>query len=143
MDGYNLTDQIEDDLQRLNARVPNGLNKCSHSPCKERGSNPFAIFVLVNLSAFGPTLRGRDAKILEALSESYSITGATHGDFETLDFQIASGVMKILHWDFRRRIFIEEERAQQNSRFMTGRQIACMIYDHFRISDVNGTDLDL
>ena len=38
----------------------------------------------------------------------------------------------------RRRILI-----QQNSRFMTGRQIPWMVFGHLRISDTDGTVLDL
>ena len=45
--------------------------------------------------------------------------------------------------DFRKRVVTEEESAQQNSRFMTWRPVAWMIYDHFKVSDTDGTVLDL
>ena len=33
---------------------------------------------------------------------------------------------------FRKKVSIEEQRAQKNDRFLRGRQFALMIYDHFR-----------
>ena len=71
----------------------------------------------------------RKQRLLEYLSKSYSITRATHGDFETVDSKIARGLMNILHGDFHKRVFIEEDRAHQQSRFMTWRQVAWMILD--------------
>ena len=38
---------------------------------------------------------------------------------------------------------IQEEEAQHHSRFLTGRQVAWMIFDHLRISDTEKTVLDL
>ena len=46
------------------------------------------------------------------------MTGASYGDTETLDLKTASGLMKILHGGFRKRVLKEDEKAQQNSRFM-------------------------
>ena len=50
------------------------------------------------------------AKNLGDLSERYSISGATHGDFKTLDSKTISGLTNILHGDFRKRL-IEEEKS--------------------------------
>ena len=36
------------------------------------------------------------------------------------------------HIQFRTRVSVEEHRAQKYDRFIRGRQIACMIYEHFR-----------
>ena len=33
---------------------------------------------------------------------------------------------------FRKKVSVEEQRAQKDDRFLRGRQIAQMIYDHFR-----------
>ena len=50
-----------------------------------------------------------------------------------LDAKIASALRKIIsNSNFRRRVSVEEQRAQQHNRFLRGLQIACMIYDHFQ-----------
>ena len=51
-----------------------------------------------------------------------------------LDAIIASVLKKLLntHVHFRRRVSVEEQRAQKYDRFLRGRQIAYMIYEHFR-----------
>ena len=64
-----------------------------------------------------------------------SIKG-THGpDFELLDARIASALNKIIHNShFKRRISLEEQKAQKEDRFLRGRQIAYLIYDHFWVT---------
>ena len=68
-------------------------------------------------------------------------------NFEVLDARIASALNKIIHNShFKRRISLEEQKAQKEDRFLRGRQIAYLIYDHFRVigthdSVENYTDL--
>ena len=68
-------------------------------------------------------------------------------NFEVLDARIASALNKIIHHSqFKRRISLEEEKAQKEDRFLRGRQIAYLIYEYFRVtgthdSVVNYTDL--
>ena len=60
------------------------------------------------------------AKTLGNSFTSNSVTGASYGDTETLDLKTASILMKILHGScFRKRVLIEDEKTQQNSRFTT------------------------
>ena len=55
--------------------------------------------------------------------------------FEVLDARIASALNKIiLNSHFKRRISLEEQKAQKQDRFLRGRQIAYLIYDHFRVT---------
>ena len=49
--------------------------------------------------------------------------------------------MNIFNEDFRNKAFKEEATAQQQSRFLTKRQIAWIVFDHFKISDTDGTVL--
>ena len=80
------------------------------------------------------------AKSVADLKMSYSITGAklqTH--FKVLDFKIASGLKKFTNGDFKRRVSIQEEAA----RFLTGWQVAWMIYESFKVSDTVESVLDL
>ena len=68
-------------------------------------------------------------------------------NFEALDARIASALNKIIHnSQFKRRISLEEQKAQKEDRFFRGRQIAYLIYDHFRVTGThdsveNYTDL--
>ena len=66
---------------------------------------------------------------------SQSIKGRDFTDFEMLDAKIASALKRIIsNRHFRRRVGVEEQTAQKYERFLRGRQIACMIYDHVRRS---------
>ena len=59
-------------------------------------------------------------------------------DFEVLDARIASALNKIIHNSyFKRRISLEERKAQKKDRFLRGRQIAYLIYDYFLVTGAN------
>ena len=51
-----------------------------------------------------------------------------------LDAMIASALKRLLnkHVHFRKRVSVQEQRAQNYDQFLQGRQIAYMIYEHFR-----------
>ena len=60
-----------------------------------------------------------------------------------LDAKIASALNKIIHnSQFKKKVSLEEQKAQKEDRFQRGRQIAFMIYDYFRATGVNDTALD-
>ena len=63
-------------------------------------------------------------------------------DFEVLDSKIASGPKKFLTADFKTRVYMEEQKAQQDNRFLNGRHIAHMIYDYLMISGTGEALLD-
>ena len=72
---------------------------------------------------------------VDELRSSSSTRGISMPNFEVLDARIASGLNKIIHnSQFRRRISLEEQKAQKEDRFLRGRQIAYLIYDHFRVT---------
>ena len=51
---------------------------------------------------------------------------------------IASALNKIIqNSQFKRRISLEEQKAQKQDRFLRGRQIAYLIYDYFRVTGVH------
>ena len=59
-------------------------------------------------------------------------------NFEVLDARIASALNRIIHNShFKRRISLEEQKAQKQDRFLRGRQIAYLIYDYFRVTGAN------
>ena len=75
---------------------------------------------------------------VDYLKFSLSIRGFSMPNFEVLDARIASALNKIIHNShFRRRISLEEQKAQKEDRFLRGRQIAYLIYDHFRVTGAN------
>ena len=73
------------------------------------------------------------AKSTDGLVTSQSITGRRDfADYDMLDAMIASALKKFLmHVHFRKRVSVEEQRAQKDDRFSRGRQIAYMIYELF------------
>ena len=75
---------------------------------------------------------------VDELRSSSSTRGISMPNFEVLDAWIASAMNKIIHnSQFKRRISLEEQQAQKQDSFLRGRQIAYLIYDHFRVT---GTD---
>ena len=60
--------------------------------------------------------------------------------FEVLDARIASALNRIIHNShFKRRISLEEQKAQKEDRFLRGRQIAYLFYEYFRVTGANGS----
>ena len=75
---------------------------------------------------------------VDDLKSSRSIKG-THGpDFELLDARIASALNKIIqNTRFKKKVSLEEMKAQKEDRFLRGRQIAYLIYENFRVTGAN------
>ena len=75
---------------------------------------------------------------VDDLMPSSSIRGIQMPNFEVLDGRIASALNRIIHnAHFKRRISLEEQKAQKQYRFLLGRQIAHLIYEFFRVTGVN------
>ena len=74
---------------------------------------------------------------------SRSIEGKDSPNFEMLDARTASALNKIIqNSHFKKKVNLEEQKAQQEDRFLRGRQIAYMIYDNFRVTGTHDTALD-
>ena len=67
------------------------------------------------------------------------LSEGTHGpDFEVLDARFASAQNRIIHTiHFKRKVSLEEQKAQKEDRFLRGRQIAYLIYGYFRVTGAN------
>ena len=75
---------------------------------------------------------------VDELKTSSSIRGIPMPNFEVLDARIASALNKIIHNShFKRRISLEEQKAQKKDRFLRGRQIAYLIYEYFRVIGIH------
>ena len=75
---------------------------------------------------------------VDDIKYSSSVRGISMPNFEVLDARIASALNKIIHdSDFKRRISLEEQKAQKQDRFLRGRQIAYLIYEYFRVTGAN------
>ena len=54
-------------------------------------------------------------------------------DFEVLHAKIASALNRIIHnTQFKRKVSLEEQKAQKEDCVLRGRQIAYLIYEYFR-----------
>ena len=75
---------------------------------------------------------------VDELRSSSSSRGISMPNFEVLDARIASALNKIIHNShFKKRVSLEEQKAQKQDRFLRGRQIAYLIYDYFRVIGAN------
>ena len=80
---------------------------------------------------------------VNALSTSHFMKGKHYANFETLDAKIAAALKKILvNSNFKKKVHLEEQKAQQDNRFFRGRQVACMIYEHFHVVGTHKSVLD-
>ena len=81
--------------------------------------------------------RSKDDLMTSQSVEAQSVKGRRDSpDFEILDARIASALRKIIfNTSFKRRVSVEEQQAQRHNRFLRGRQIAYMIYDHFQATE--------
>ena len=60
-----------------------------------------------------------------------------------LDAKIAFALIKIIqNSQFKKKVSLEEQKAQKKDQFLRGRQIAFMIYDNFRVTGAHDTVLD-
>ena len=84
------------------------------------------------------------ANSLDDLKSSRSTEGITpFPDFEFLDARIASALNKIVQNSyFKKKVSLEEQKAQETDRFLRRRQIAYLIYDCFRVIGVNDSVLN-
>ena len=72
---------------------------------------------------------------VDDLRSSSCVRGIRMPDFEVLDARIASALNKIIHNShFKRRVSLEEQKAQKEDRFLRGRQISFLIYEYFRVT---------
>ena len=75
---------------------------------------------------------------VDDLKSSCSIRGTQGPDFEVLDAKIASALTRIIHdTHFKKKISLEDMKAQKEDRFLRGRQIAYLIYEYFRVTGAN------
>ena len=59
-------------------------------------------------------------------------------NFEVLDAKIASALNRIIHnTKFKRKVSLEEQKAQKEDRLLRGRQIAYVIWEYFRVTGAN------
>ena len=78
------------------------------------------------------------ADSVDCIMSSSSIREIQMLSFQVLDARIASALNRIIHNShFKRRISLEEQKAQKQDRFIRGRQIAYLIYEYFRVTKAN------
>ena len=76
---------------------------------------------------------------VDDLKSSCSVRGIQMPNFEVLDAKIASALNRIIHnnTQFKRKVSLEEQKAQEEDRFLRGRQIAYLNCEYFRVTGAN------
>ena len=75
---------------------------------------------------------------VDDLKSSFSIRGTQGPNFELLDARIASALNNIIqNTRFKKKVSLEEMKAQKEDRILRGRQIAYLIYEYFRVTGAN------
>ena len=75
---------------------------------------------------------------MDDLKSSRSIKRTPGPGFEVLDAKIASALNRIIqNTRFKKKVSLEEMKAEKEDRFLRGRQIAYLIYEHFRVAGAN------
>ena len=79
----------------------------------------------------------------EELKSSRSVSGQNFPNFEMLDAKIASALNKIIqNSQFKKKVSLEDQKAQKEDEFLRGRQIVFMILHYFRVTGAHDTVLD-
>ena len=77
-------------------------------------------------------------KSVDDLKSSCSVNGIQMPNFEVLDAKIALVLNRIIHnTRFKKKVSLEEQKAQKEGRFLRGRQIAHPIYEYFGVTGAN------
>ena len=88
-----------------------------------------------------PATRIKEVEMVDSVGDlmsSSSTRGIQMPNFVVLDARIASALNRIIHDShLKRRISLEEQKAQKQDRFLRGRQIAYFIYEYFRVTGAN------
>ena len=80
---------------------------------------------------------------LDELKSSRSVAGKNFPNYEMLDAKIASALNQIIqNSHFKKKVSLEEQKAQKEDRFPRGRQIVLMIYHYLRVPCAHDTELD-
>ena len=82
----------------------------------------------------------KDVEMVDSVDElmsSSSTRGIQMPNFEVLDARIASALNRTIHNSHFKKNSLEEQKAQKQDSFLRGRQIACLIYEYFRVTGAN------
>ena len=148
---------IEQNLRVKNFEAGNGNYETSavvKSPgTKHCGQNSWRLLAMGNQRAVSkrrqlqfPSLwikRSGDGRFTGRIKILRSIECKDFPNFEMLDAKIASALNRIIQNSyFKKKVSLEEQKAQKQDRFLRGSQIAFMIYDYFRVTGAHDTVLD-
>ena len=79
----------------------------------------------------------KEVEMVDSVDDDLRFSSSARGirmpDFEVLNAKIASALNRIIHNShFKKKVTLEEQKAQKEDRFLRARQIAYLIYDYFR-----------
>ena len=79
----------------------------------------------------------KEVELVDSVDEC-SVRGFQMPNFEVLDAKIASALNRIIqNTRFKRKVSLEEQKAQKEDRFLRGRQIAYLIHEYFQVTGAN------
>ena len=77
---------------------------------------------------------------VDDLKSSCSVRGIRMPNLKVLDTKVASALNRIIHnTRFKKKVSLEEQKAQKEDRFLRGRQIAYLIYEYFQATGAKGS----
>ena len=80
---------------------------------------------------------------MDEFKSSRSVAGKNFSNFDMLDAEIVSALNKIIqNSHLKKKVSLEEQKAQKENPLLRGRQIAFMICDYFRVAGAHDTVLD-
>ena len=76
--------------------------------------------------------------LVDHLKPSCSAEGIQMPNFEVFEAKIVSALNRIIHnTRFKRKVSLEEQKAQKENRFLSGRQVARLIHEYFWVTGAN------
>ena len=84
--------------------------------------------------------RFKEVEMVDSVDDeksSSSVRGIRKPNVEVLYARIASALNRIIHNShFKGRVSLEEQKAPKEGRFLRGRQIAYLIYEYYRVTEM-------
>ena len=80
----------------------------------------------------------KEVEMVESVDDLKIFAFYLRNSWSRLDAKIASALNRINHnTRFKKKVSLEEMKAQKEDRFLRGRQIAYLIYEYFRVTGAN------
>ncbi len=65
------------------------------------------------------------------------------GLFQSLEMKVAAALSPLINGDLARQVTLKQEALAKEGRFLKGRQMAWMMFDHIQVDEVSSTLFEL